>query len=79
MVLGGRGRTGRRERGCGVKPKVAQPKEQDATYSVWVTCSNCGRSNHESIPRGTFVVDTPCPVCGCKTLTVRGGHTERAA
>jgi hypothetical protein len=40
----------------------------ETTYKVKVCCVNCEESFKLSIPKGTNVVDVPCPNCGCKTL-----------
>lgn len=39
------------------------------TYSLMVSCSNCGYRGTVNIPMGTTVCSSTCPHCGCRTIS----------
>jgi len=39
------------------------------TYSVTVSCSNCGYHGSVTISKGTTVSSENCPNCGCSSIT----------
>lgn len=39
------------------------------TYSIMVSCSNCGYNGTVNIPLGTTVANSICPHCGCRTIS----------
>lgn len=39
------------------------------TYSIMVSCSNCGYKGTVNIPMGTTVCSSTCPNCGCRTIS----------
>ncbi|MCM1323276.1 MAG: hypothetical protein NC218_03750 [Acetobacter sp.] len=43
------------------------------TYSIYVSCSNCGFKGTVQIPMGTTVMSHTCPHCGCRTISNYAG------
>lgn len=44
-------------------------KALKGTYDSSVKCGNCGHAERIEIPKGQQVAKTPCPRCGCVSLS----------
>jgi len=47
------------------------PKEKEKrTYKTYANCLNCDYAGDTEVKMGDRVVDTPCPKCGTKMLSI---------
>lgn len=47
---------------------LEQPAQPTGTYEIDVACQNCNHRGKTKIPKGTPVVGSACPNCGCQTV-----------
>lgn len=45
-------------------------KKRESIYKTYANCLNCDYAGDTEVETGTKVVDTPCPKCGTKMLSI---------